>query len=116
MMYGCESWPMRKRNEENLARTERRMIRMMCGMTLVNREKSEDMWERLGLMEDIGVGIKKVRLRWFGHIFRRDLDSGVKRAFLFKVDGKVGRRRPKRTWYEVVRRDMRDLSICEHMP
>jgi hypothetical protein len=113
MMYGCESWPMRKENEENLVRAERRMICMMCGVTLVNREKSEDLQERLGLMEDIGVGVKRARLRWFGHVFRRDLDAGVKRAFLFKVDGKVGRGRPKRTWYEVVRRDIKDLSICE---
>ena len=110
MMYGCENRPMRKENEENLVRAERRMICMMCGVTLVNREKSE---ERLGLMEDIGVGVKKARLRWFGHVFRRDLNAGVKRAFLFKVDGKVGRGRPRRTWYEVVRRDTRDLSICE---
>ena len=40
---GCESWPLRKENEENLVRAERRLIRMMCGVTLVNREKSKDL-------------------------------------------------------------------------
>ena len=39
----CESWPIRKENEENLVRAERRLIRMMCGVTLVNREKSKDL-------------------------------------------------------------------------
>src|ERR1700761_3373510 len=94
MMYGCESWPMRKENEENLVKAERRMIHMMCGVTLANGEKSEDLRERLVLMEDIGVRVKKARLRWFGHVFRRDFDVGVTKAFLFKVDGKVGRGRP----------------------
>ena len=41
------------------------------------------------------------------------MDVGVKRAFLFRLEGKVGRGRPLKTWYEVVRNDMRDLNICE---
>ena len=59
------------------------------------------------------VGVKKPRLRWFGHVFRRDVDVSVKRAFLFKLGDKVGRGRPGKTWYEVVKKDMRDLNICE---
>ena len=113
MMYGCESWPIKKENEDTLVRAERRMIRMMCGVTLGNRENSRDLLRRLGLVDDIVVGVKKARLRWFGHVFRRDVDVGVKRAFLHKVDGKVGRGRPRKTWYEVVRNDMRSLNICE---
>ena len=38
---------------------------------------------------------------------------GVKKALLFQVDGKAGKGRPRKTWYEVVRNDMRDLGICE---
>ena len=79
-MYGGESWPIKKDNEDTLMRAERRMIRMMCGVTLANRENSRDLLERIGLVDDIVVGIKKARLRWFGHVFRRDVDVGVKRA------------------------------------
>ena len=94
MIYGCESWPMRKENEENLVKSGEENDTF--GVSLVNREKSEDLRERL--VEDIGVGVKKARLRWFGHVFRCDLDMGVKRAFLFKLGGKVGRGRPRRTY------------------
>ena len=113
MMYGCESWPIKKDNKDTLVRAERRMIRMMCGVTLANRENSKDLLERIGLVDEIVVGVKKARLRWFGHVFRRNVDVGVKRAFQFKLGDNVGRGRPKRTWYEVVRNDMRDLNICE---
>lgn len=113
MMYGCENWPMKKENEEILVRAERRMIRMICGVTLANREQAKDLQERIGLVDDIGIGVKKARLRWFGHVFRRDSDVGVKRAFLFQLDGRAGKGRPRKTWYEVVRNDMRDLGVCE---
>jgi hypothetical protein len=41
------------------------------------------------------------------------LGVGVKRAFQFKLGDKVGRGRPGKTWYEVIRNDMRDLNISE---
>ena len=97
MMYGCENWPMKKENEEILVRAERRMIRMICGVTLANREQAKDLQERIGLVDDIGIGVKKARLRWFGHVFRQDSDVKVKRAFLFQLDGKVGKGRPRKT-------------------
>lgn len=111
--YGCENWPMKKENEDTLVRAERRMIRMMCGVTLANRERATDLQERIGLVDDIGIVVTKARLRWFGHVSRRDPEEGVKRAFLYKLDGKSGRGRPGKTWYEVVRKDMRDSGLCE---
>ena len=37
----------------------------------------------------------------------------MKRAFLFQLDGRAGKGRPRKTWYEVVKNDMRDLNIGE---
>ena len=95
-MCGCESWLMKKENEETLVRAGRR-ISMICGVTLAHRRNSRDLQERVRLVDDIVVGVKKARLRGFGHVFRRDLDVGVKRAFLFKLGNKVGRRIPQWT-------------------
>ena len=112
MMYGCENWPL-KENEETLARAERRMIRMICGVTVWNRERAEDSREKLGLVDDIVVGVRKDRLRWAGHGLRRDKEEGVKRAMEYKLEGKGVVGRPRRTWHEVVRKDMSDLGLCE---
>ena len=86
---------------------------MICGVTVWNRERSEDLIEKLGLVDDIMTGVKKSRLRWAGHVLRRDNGEGVKRAMEYKLEGKGVAGRPKRTWHEVIRKDMRDLGLCE---
>ena len=110
MMYGAESWPVKKEDEEVLVRAERRMVRMMCGVTLANRERSADLLGRLGLKEAIADGVRKARLRWFGHVARREGEVGIRRVLAYEVKGKVGRGKPRRTWYEVVKRE---LSLVE---
>ena len=97
MMYGCKNWPIKKENEKILVREERRMIHMICRLTLATREQAKDLHERIGLVDDIGIGVKKARLRWFGHVFRRDADVGVKRALLFQLDVKAGKGRLRKT-------------------
>ena len=98
-----------------LLRTERRMLRMIVGVTLRDREKVEDLHRRLGVTDDIVIEIRKSRLRWFGHIYRRGDDVGIKRAFNLKVQGVVGRGRPGKSWYEVVKRDLLNLGLSENM-
>ena len=47
------------------------MIRWMCGVTLKDRCKSEDLRERLNI-EDVADVVRKSRLGWFGHLERKD--------------------------------------------
>jgi hypothetical protein len=114
MMYGGECWPVKKEDEDTLMRAERRMIRLMCGVNLSNRVNSKELQERMGLKEGIVEEIGKARLRWFGHVWRREGGDGIRRALEFKLEGKAGRGRPRRTWLEVVRGDMKDRNLCEN--
>ena len=113
--YGCECWPIKKENEDTLKRAERRMIRMMCGVTLRNRVNSQNLQERLGLSEDISVVLKKARLRWFGHVYRREDDVGIKKAFSFDASGRLGRGRPRKPWYELIKGDLKDYGLVKKM-
>ena len=56
-------------------RTEMSMIRWMCGVKLNDRKKNEELRELLGL-EPVSLIIKKSRLRWFGHVERKDDNDG----------------------------------------
>jgi len=48
-------------------------------------------------------GFKVVnRLRWYGHVLRKDDDDWVKKCMEYEVEGPRPRGRPKRTWKEVV--------------
>jgi len=113
LTYGSETWPLKKENEDALLRTERRMIRMMCGVTLKDKEESEVLRKKVGLVDDIVTVVRKSRLRWFGHVKRREEEQGIKRAFMHVVDGAVGRGRPRKTWYEVVRNDLKLVNLKE---
>ena len=49
-----------------MERKERIMIRWMCGVTLKNRCKSEELRKCLEI-EDVADVVRKSRVGWFGH-------------------------------------------------
>jgi len=44
MMYGAETWPIKKAQEKRLDTTEMRMLRWTCGITRRDSEKYESTW------------------------------------------------------------------------
>jgi len=65
------TWHMKVEHEMKLNRTKLSMIRWMYGIKLNKRKKSEELRELIGL-EAITLMIKRRRLRWFGHVQRKD--------------------------------------------
>jgi len=68
-----------------------------------NRLPSKELRERLGV-DDIALILQQNRLRWYGHVLRKD-DDWVEKCKEYKVEGSRPRGRPKRTWKEVVQED-----------
>ena len=81
MLHGSETWPLRKENVVALQRAEMRMVRCMCGVKLKDRLPSKDMRERLGV-DDIALILQQNRLRWYGHVLRKDDDDWVKKCMV----------------------------------
>ena len=48
-LYGSETWCLRESEMAILRRTERAMVRSMCGVKLVDRKNMEELMEMLGL-------------------------------------------------------------------
>ena len=96
--------PVRKENVVALQRAEMRMVRWMCGVKLKDRLPSKELRERLGV-DDIALILQQNRLRWYGHVLRKDDDDWMKKCMEYEVEGSRPRGRPKRTWKEVVRED-----------
>jgi len=89
-MHGSETWPMKVEHELKMNRTEMSMTRWMCGVKLNDRKKSEELRELLGLEPVSFLMIKKSRLRWFGHVERKDDNDWVKRSITWEVEGPRG--------------------------
>ena len=53
MLYGSETWCLRENEMAILRRTEKAMVRSMCGVKLVDRKNTEELTEMLGLKETL---------------------------------------------------------------
>ena len=96
MLHGSETWPVRKENEVALQRAEMRMVRWMCGVKLQDRVPSKELRGRLELDDIISV-LQRNRLRWYGHVLRREDNDWVKKCMEYEVKGTRPRGRPKKT-------------------
>ena len=60
----------------------------MCGIKLKDRLPSAALRERLGV-DDIALILQQNRLRWYGHVLRKDDDAWVKKCMEYKVGFKT---------------------------
>jgi len=62
--------------------------------------------ERLELDDITSVlPVQHNRLRWYGHVLRKEDDDWVKKCMEYEVEGARPRSRPKKTWREIVDKD-----------
>jgi len=77
------------------------MVRWICGAKLKDRLLSKELRERLGI-DDIALVLQQNRLRWYGHVLRKEDNDWVKKCIEYEVEGPRPRGRLKRTRREVV--------------
>ena len=78
MVYGSETWALRVEQLQQLERTERMMVRWMCGVSLKDRKRSQEL---LDCLDIVGVSewVKRGRLRWFGQAARGKVHGSLTR-------------------------------------
>ena len=81
----------------------------MCSIKLKDRFPSRQLRERLGI-DDIALVLQQNKLRWYGHVMRKE-DDWVKKCMEYEVEGPRPRERPKRTWREVVEKDCQSRKL-----
>ena len=110
LVYGSETWPMKGEDMQRLERTERMMVRWMCGVSLRERKSSSELNRRLGV-EGVADVVRRGRLRWFGHLERKGNDDWVSGCRNFEVAGAKSKGRGKKTWGECVKNDLNLLGL-----
>ena len=100
---------------KRLTRAEKMMIRLMCGADLKN-EGIEKLYEKLNAVAVQGI-VRTERLKWFGHVERRDSDEWISKCRYISFDdvGGKGRGRGRKTWQECVRQDLGLLGLKKGM-
>ena len=64
MLYGCKAWCLREKEMAILKRTERAMIRAMCGVKLLDRRNSEELMNMLCIKESLDRMAKASSVVW----------------------------------------------------
>ena len=88
MLYASETWCLRESEMAILRRTERAMVRSVCGVKLEYRKKMDELMEMLGLKETLDTVAKANGVRYYKHVVRRDDHNILKKAMMLKVNGK----------------------------
>jgi len=112
MLYGMETVALTRKQEAEFEVAELRMLRFAMGVTRMDKIRNEYIRGTAGV-ERMGLKLRETRLRWYGHILRRDDDYIGKRVLDMELPGTRRRGRPKRRFMDVVKEDMRELGVSD---
>ncbi|KAK3543217.1 hypothetical protein QTP70_013687 [Hemibagrus guttatus] len=76
MLYGLETVSLKKRQESELEVAELKMLRFSLGVTRLDRVRNEYI-RGTAHVGRLGDKVREARLRWFGHVQRRESENIV---------------------------------------
>ena len=112
LLYGTETWPIKKSNEHRMNVAEMKMLRWAYGVTRLDKIRNENIRNEMKVTE-LHKKIQEKRLGWYGHLMRREEGHIGKRVLKMEVTGRRRRGRPERRWMDCVREDMKEKNLEE---
>ena len=113
MLYGMETVPVTSSHANKLEVTEIKMCIWACGH-IWDHVRNENIKERLKV-ESIAERCRKARLRWVGHVKRRDQDYLGRKTLEMVPPGRRKRGWPKQRWVDCFNRDMTAIGKTRSM-
>ncbi|KAI5622211.1 hypothetical protein C0J50_18273 [Silurus asotus] len=107
-----ETVALSKRQEMELKVAELKMLRFLLGVTRMDRIRNEFI-RGTAHVGCFGDTVRKARLRWFGHVQRRDMNYIGRRMLRMDLQGRRKRGRPRWRFMDVVREDMQVVGVKE---
>ena len=117
MLYGSETWILKRADENRLLVAEMSCLRKILGVSRLQRIRNEDIRKRLGMKETIIDKIRTRRLRWYGHVNRMKSNRLPYKALYTYKEGKRGRGRPRKKWTDNIKEDLEryQMTIIDGM-
>ena len=110
MVYGAETRTAKKAHEKKMEVAEMKMLRRTCGVTRLDKISNEKI-RRTTKVGEISMKVQKRRMRWYGHVMRRDEEYVGKRVMGREVQGSRRRGRPTKRWADCVKDDLREKGL-----
>ena len=94
MVYGLETVAVTKKQVEEMEVAGMKMLRFAMGVTRKDKIRNEYIRSTVKV-ERLGIKMREGRLRWFGHVMRRDQEHVGRKMMEMELTGKRKRRRTK---------------------
>ena len=112
MVYGLETVAVTKKQVEEMEAAEMRMLRFAMGVTKKDKIRNEYI-RGIVKVEQLGMKMREGRLKWYGHVVRKDQDYVGRKMIEMELPGKRKRGRPKGRFLDVVKEDMGEVGAKE---
>ena len=112
MLYGMETVTVTGRQMGKIEVAELKIMRWALGVSRKDKIRNEYVRGTTKIAK-LGDKLRNVRLRWYGHVKRREEDYVEKRMMEMAVPGIRKRGRPRRRWMDLVREDMERVGAKE---
>ncbi|XP_058258449.1 leukemia NUP98 fusion partner 1, partial [Hemibagrus wyckioides] len=105
-----ETVSLRQRQESELEVAELKMLRFSLGGTRLDRIRNEYI-RGTAHVGHLGDKVREDRLRWFGHVQRRESEYICRRMLDMELPGRRKRGRPKRRYMDGINEDMKLVGV-----
>lgn len=113
LLYGSECWTTYEQFKSKLTATEMKMLRMMTGVTLKDKIKSNYIRGSLKVEEPIVKKLEQRQMTWYGHVMRRDNQHVVNKMINKQIPRHRRQGRPPNTWLRQMQDKQRKYGILD---
>ena len=111
VMYGCESWTVKKAERQRIDAFELWCWRRLLRVPLTTRRSNQSILKEISPEYSLEGLMLKLKVQYFGHLMRRT-DSLEKTLMLGKIEGGRRRGRQKMRWLDAIT-DSMDMSLSK---
>ena len=97
LRFGSEAWVLKKREEQRLEAAQMKFLRLLLGITKLDKEKNQCIGEKTGA-QNIVKEIKQYQKKWLQHVQRMDTNRIPKQALRYRPKGRRDIGRQKKRW------------------
>ena len=87
MLYGLETVAITKKQVEEMEVAEMKMLRFAMGVTRKDKIRNKHIRSTVKVKQ-LGMKMREGRLRWYGHVMRRDQDYVGRKMMEMELPGK----------------------------